>query len=368
MSAVAGDTVLHLQPDVFPASGERLIAESGAFSVTAFRYPSSVEGLRIANARGHVVVLPFLGQMIWDAVFDGRRLTMGNVFPYPRNGASILETYGAFAYHAGVLRNGTPGPQDTHPLHGEMPVTRMDSAHLRFGHDGGGGFVEVGGHAEYVMGFGPHYVARPSVRLHADSGLLDVEMVVENRSAHEMELMYMLHANFDFVAGAQIHQPAGYSPQHTVVRKTIPGHVTPSQAFLELLEDLGRNPARMRRLDEPELYSPEQVFYIRGLGSDPEGRTRLVMELPDGDAFSVSYRPQDLPHCVRWILNDGDAQVAAFALPSTCEPEGYTAEKAKGHVRLLAPGGVARFPVKLGYLSAAEAPTAISEINDMNEG
>jgi monosaccharide-transporting ATPase len=131
MSAVAGDTVLHLQPDVFPASGERLIAESGAFSVTSFRYPSSVEGLRIANARGHVVVLPFLGQMIWDAVFDGRRLTMGNVFPYPRNGASILETYGAFAYHAGVLRNGTPGPQDTHPLHGEMPVTRMDSAHLR---------------------------------------------------------------------------------------------------------------------------------------------------------------------------------------------------------------------------------------------
>src|SRR5690606_17576055 len=147
MNIVAGDTVLHLQPDVFPGGGQRLIADSGAFSVTAFRYPSSVEGLRIANARGHVVVLPFLGQMIWDAVFEGRRLTMGNVFPYPRNGASILETYGAFAYHAGVLRNGTPGPQDTHPLHGEMPVTRMDSAHLRFGHDTQGSFVEVGGHA-----------------------------------------------------------------------------------------------------------------------------------------------------------------------------------------------------------------------------
>lgn len=367
MSTV-NDVILHLQPEDFPARGERVIAESGPFRVTAFRYLSGVEGLRIDNARGHVVVLPYLGQMIWDAVFDGRRLTMGNVFPYPRHGSSILDTYGAFAYHAGVLRNGTPGPQDTHPLHGEMPVRPMDSAHVRFGQDEGGTFVEVGGHTEYVMGFGPHYVARPRVRLHGASGLLHVEMVVENRSAHEMELMYMLHANFAFVANAVIHQPAPYTPESTVVRKSIPGHVKPSQAFLDLLDELGRNPQRMQRLAEPDLYSPEQVFYIRGLGTDGNGRTRLVMELPEGDAFSIAYRPQDLPHCVRWILNDGDAQVAAFALPSTCEPEGYTAEKAKGHVRLLAPGGTARFPVTLGYLSAAEAGGAITEVNNLSRG
>ncbi len=367
MTALENDAVFHLSEDMFPVHGERILAESAAFKVTAFRYPSSVEGLRIENGRGQVTVLPYLGQMIWDAVFDGRRLTMGNVFPYPRNGASILDTYGAFAYHAGVLRNGTPGVEDDHPLHGEMPVARMDSSHLRFGHDDEDAFVEVGGHVEYVMGFGPHYIARPRVRLRAQSGLMEVEMAVENLSAHPMELMYMLHANFDFVPGARIHQPADYSAESTVVRQAIPGHVTPSQTFLELLDDLVGNPARMETLDEPDLYSPEQVFYIRGLGRGADGHTRLVMELPTGDAFTVSYRPEDLPHCVRWILNDGDAQVAAFALPSTCEPEGYTAEKAKGHIRMLAPGEQARFPVVLGYLKSDETPAAIAEINNMSK-
>ncbi|QKV17918.1 aldose 1-epimerase family protein [Oricola thermophila] len=362
MSTAGSETKLHLSPDFFPATGERTLVENHAFRITTFRYPSSVEGLRIENARGRVTILPWLGQMIWEAVFDGRNLGMGNEFPYPRHGDSILSTYGAFAYHAGVLRNGTPGPEDTHPLHGEMPVQRMDSAHLVFGGSGDDAYVTVGGHVEYVMGFGPHYVARPTVRLAANSGLLDVAMEVENLSAHPMELMYMLHANFDFVAGATIHQPAGYTPEATVVRQAIPGHVTPSQEFLALLEDLKTNPARMQTLDEPELYSPEQVFYIRGLKRDDTGRTRLAMELPDGDAFSVAYNPDDFPHCVRWILNDGDAQVAAFALPSTCEPEGYTAEKAKGHVRMLASGETVRFPVHLGYLDRSEAAAAIADI------
>ncbi|MFT3688434.1 aldose 1-epimerase family protein [Paenirhodobacter sp.] len=357
-----------LTPAAFPDRGEALLARAGAITATGFRYPTGVEALRIANARGHVVLLPWLGQMIWDADFDGRRLTMGNAFDAPRAGASIIETYGAFAYHAGLLRNGTPGPTDTHPLHGEMPTARMDSAALTFGTDAAGDYVELTGIREHVMGFGPHYLARPRVRLRPDSALIEVEMQVENRSAHPMELMYMLHANFDFVAGARIVQPAPFTPDRTQVRRTVPGHVTPSADFLALLDALAVDPARMEVLSEPDLYTPEQVFYIRAPGTDDEGRTRMLMELPDGAAFCVGWRPEDLPFCVRWILNDGDAQVAAFALPATCEPEGYTAEKAKGHVRLLAPGATARFPVTLGLLSGAEAAPARARIEAMRKG
>ncbi len=36
-------------------------------SVTAFAYPSGVEALRLENRRGQLVVLPYLGQMIWAA-------------------------------------------------------------------------------------------------------------------------------------------------------------------------------------------------------------------------------------------------------------------------------------------------------------
>lgn len=355
---------ISLCPDHFTPT-ERVLAQGSGITASTFRYPTSVEALRLQTARGHVVILPFLGQMIWDAVFDGRTLTMDSAFAEPRPAPTILGTYGAFAYHAGVLRNGTPGPTDTHPLHGEMPTARMDHAELTFGSDDRGGYAELSGTTEYIMGFGPHYVASPRVRVRPDSGLIDVEMVVTNRSAHPMELMYMLHANFAFVADATIHQPAPFDAAHTVVRREIPGHVTPSAAFVDLLNDLAVNPARMETLSEPDLYTPEQVFYLRGLGTDDAGQTRMVMALPQGDAFALSYHPDDMPHCVRWIFNDGDARVAAFALPSTCEPEGYTREKAKGHVRMLPPGATARFPVTLGHLNEHEAHENIQHVRTL---
>jgi len=34
---------------------------------------------------------------------------------------TIAETYGCFAFHSGLLRNGVPGPEDDHPAHGEFP-------------------------------------------------------------------------------------------------------------------------------------------------------------------------------------------------------------------------------------------------------
>jgi len=367
MKPSSQETQIHLSPSFFPETGERLLVENEAFTVAAFRFPSGIEGLRAENRRGHIVILLWLGQMIWDAVFDGCRWGMKSGFRYPRKPASILDTYGAFAYHAGVLRNGTPSPQDTHPLHGEMPVQQMDSAYLAVGGSGDDAYLRVGGEVEYVKGFGPHYLACASVQLSARSGLLDVSMEVENLSSSPMELMYMLHANFAFVAGATIHQPAPYLPESTVVRQAVPSHVAPSPEFLALLDDLKEQPERMRQLDEPELYDPEQVFYVRKLKRNANGVTRLAMELPNGNAFSVAYRPQDFPHCVRWILNGGDAQVAAFALPSTCEPEGYTAEKAKGHVRMLDPGEKCRFPVRLGFLARSEAAAAIAEIQALDK-
>ena len=62
-----------------------------------------------------------------------------------------------------------------------------------------------------------------------------------------------------------------------------------------------------------------------------------MLRRPEGDAFVVSYAPSSLPHLVRWVLCNADQQVAALALPSTCEPEGYLAESRKGHVRTVAP-------------------------------
>ena len=61
-------------------SRERRLLEAGEFNVSAFRYDSGIEALRVCNARGEIILLPFKGQQIWRAGFDGRDLTMRSMF------------------------------------------------------------------------------------------------------------------------------------------------------------------------------------------------------------------------------------------------------------------------------------------------
>lgn len=334
---------------------ERACVEHGDLRATLFRYPTGVEAIRLSNRRGDLVVLPYLGQMIWSARFDGVDLTMRSIFAAPRRAKTIVETYGCFAFHSGLLRNGVPGPDDDHAPHGEMPCAAMDEAGIEAGADDEGPFLRVTGSHEYAMGFGAHYRARPSVTLRAASALFDMAMRVENLSAASMDLMYMCHANFAYAQGAEILQEAPFSLQATRVRSAVPGHVRPNPDYLAFIDELAADPSGSRTLDDGARYDPEQVFYVEGLGTDAAGATRAMLLKPEGDAFFMRYRPSEFPKTVRWILKGGDQAVAAFALPSTCEPEGYSAERAKGNVRVLAGGETADFTVRLGHLDAGEA-------------
>jgi hypothetical protein len=69
-----------------------------------------------------------------------------------------------------------------------------------------------------------------------------------------------------------------------------------------------------------------------------------------------------MPHCIRWILDNKDQRVAAFAMPATCEPEGYSAEKRKGNVRLLASGTSAVFATNIAFVSKDQAAAAAAAI------
>ena len=62
-----------------------------------------------------------------------------------------------------------------------------------------------------------------------------------------------------------------------------------------------------------------------------------------------------MPHTVRWVLANSDQRVCAFAMPATCEPEGYLAEKRKGNVRSLPGGETARFETWIGYKARTAA-------------
>lgn len=65
---------------------EQEIYHSDNFTVTSFKYASGIEALKITNSRGYVTLLPYYGQMIWDAEFDGHNLKMDNMFSQPKRG------------------------------------------------------------------------------------------------------------------------------------------------------------------------------------------------------------------------------------------------------------------------------------------
>jgi hypothetical protein len=319
----------------------RTLLVNDDFTVTAFRYASGVEGLRIENARGHLVILPWLGQMIWDAEFDGRDLTMRNMFSEPKPATEVVATYGCFAFHSGLLANGCPSPQDTHPLHGEMACAAMDEAWLELEV----GCLRVAGRYEYVMGFGHHYEARPAVVLHKASALFDIQMEVTNLASVAMPLQYMCHMNYAYVAGATFSQ--NIPDEALSLRESVPVHVQPTESWQAFNQRILQGEASVATLNEPHYYDPEIVFFADKLDrytNNPEFR----MMTPDGTTFITRFSSAELNYVTRWILCNGDQQVAAFALPATCRPEGFLAAQRNGSLISLASRQTRTFSVTTG--------------------
>ncbi|MBK5541924.1 aldose 1-epimerase family protein [Pseudomonas sp. TH05] len=342
---------LALSPEQFSGE-EKTLLQSADFRVLAWTYPSGVKALALENARGRVVALPYQGQMIWSATFDGCDLTMRNMFSQPRPSPTVIGTYGCFMFHAGLLRNGCPAPEDTHPLHGEMPCAPMDAAWLEVGEDAAGLYLRLSGDYEYVQGFGDHYRATPTLTLRAGSGLFDIGMAVTNLAGKAMELMYMAHMNYAYIAGGSLVEPLAGARAR--VRSSVPAHVKPTPEWSAYMAQLSQDPSRLSTLDTPALHDPEVVCFFEAVPADTAGNAHFLLDHPAGPAFYTRYRPDQFSHATRWILHNADQGVAAFVLPATCEPEGYLAEKAKGHVRSLAGGQRAVFNVTTGYLSAEE--------------
>ncbi|WLI78223.1 aldose 1-epimerase family protein [Kosakonia sp. H02] len=319
----------------------QILLENSDFTVSAFRYPSGVEAVKLENDRGYLLVLPWLGQMIWDVHFDGRSLTMHNMFRQPKPAQQIVETYGCFAFHSGLLANGCPSSEDTHVLHGEMACAPMDDAWLELD----GETLRLTGRYEYVMGFGDHYLAQPAVVLHSHSALFDIEMTVTNLACAPMPLQYMCHMNYAYVPQATFSQ--NLPDDALTLRESVPAHVKPTEQWLAFNRRLQQGEASLSALTQPAFYDPEIVFFADCLDrytDTPEFR----MHGPDGVTWLTRFSSREFNYATRWILYNGDQQVAAFALPATCRPEGFLAAQRNGSLLTLAPQETRRFHVTTG--------------------
>jgi hypothetical protein len=344
---------VHLRPEHFTPS-PTVLASFGGMTATCFRYASGVAGLTIANEAGLIELLPFQGQQIWDAVFYGRRLTMSTMFDEPLPTQDYLSTYGAFFIHCGVTAMGNPGPEDSHPLHGELPNAIYEEARLIIGEDADGAFIALTGTYRHRVAFTHHYVAQPVIRLGAKTGRIRASLSVRNLKHAPMELMYLAHVNFRPVDDARLVDTVPDDPSSMRVRATLPGNFTPSPQHRQLLDEMLADPTKHRAIVADRAIDPELVLSL-DCRADEAGFAHSLQLLPDGTADFVSHRPSELDRGIRWMSRSGGMDALGLMLPATADPNGYLAEKTQGRLRIVPPNSEFRCDLEFGALERDDA-------------
>jgi hypothetical protein len=306
-----------------------------------------VEVLRLSNHEGWIDILPFQGAMIWDACFFGVRLGRGQDFAQPQPANGPPDTYGCLLYHAGMQRIGNPDMDGEPGSDGEAPYARMEGAAILVAdQDAEGPFLSLLCGRTQADESGPLYLASHRLILRPGETEFDVITTIKNRARRPLELNYRAHASFPFLPGARILQPALWTSAHVKVRTDL-AHSSP--ALRARLERLAAAPAALEVLD-PSLCDPELEFYLTGVRTDADGWAHLALRQERGDGFAFSYRPSEFPHLTRRLRYRPDEQAAAFALPSTSEPEGFDCAPHSGDPAGLALGETRRFALRMGYL------------------
>jgi len=342
---------LYLEKETFSFK-QRPLVDFQTVKAFGFKYESGIRAVKIQNERGSFILLPYKGQMIWDAEFDGRRLTMKSLFSEPKQADFFLDSYGNLLQHCGALRMGCPSVEDDHPLHGELPYADYDKAFVELGEDDGGKYLGISGIYEYNRAYGSKYRARPCVKLYEGASVMDIFMTVENLSQNPMELMYMCHINFSLAPNARILQSADWDNVGMVLRTTVPEHITPSDEWYALIKRIGQDVTVTRTIRPDDNYDTDVCFFINRMDPDELGWAHFLQVHEDGSADLVSQKPSELDHHTRWLLRDRSMEVFGM-LPATCDPEGYTTEKKKGNIRILDPGGSVTFSIRAGYLDSS---------------
>lgn len=342
------------------SEAETLLAACGALRVTAFRYRSGVAALRVENGVGTAILLPFQGQQIWDAEFLGRRLTMRSMFDEPQPTRDYLRTYGAFFIHCGGTSMGNPGPDDTHPLHGELPNLPYQGATLAFGKDTAGPYVELAGEGRDAEAFHHDFLARPRLRLREGETSFSAVVEVENRAGKPMPFLYLAHVNFRPADGGVLVDTVGDDRTDAAIRMP---ELDPeaADAVRAYHAAVSADPSSHRLLRAGVPVEPELVLTMTaGVGQD--GWTHALHRHPDGTGDFVSYKPAELPYAVRWITRSEDQDALGLVLPATAPPDGLAAARRNGHLVWIEPGGSFRAEMTFGALDAKAADSLSNTI------
>lgn len=348
---------------------EHELLKHGRIRITAFKYQTGVEALRIENERGYFIFLPFLGQQIWRINFDGRDLAMNTSVKEPVYTNVLMENYGAFLYHCGMTACGVPQDEDDHPQHGELPNIVYRKAHIRCDEDEKGRYIAVGGELEYNMVYSAHYVFCPEVKLYENDAHIRVTVSLKNLRNTDMEYMYLCHINYLPIDGAELIYSAPKDREHIKVHRNIaaPASKEKWDKLLTFMDAVEENPELHHIIGgEETCFDPEMCFTV--LYEGDENNRAYTMQYKRGEGACFVNHPTDaLPRCVRWISRTEDEDTMGMVLPASAEHLGRDYARRNGYMKHLAPGETVEFYMETGWISDSDARAMEKKINDILE-
>ncbi len=354
-------SVIQLLPRFFTEREQTFYSDED-FEVSLFRYPSGVEAVRVRNSLGYIVVLPYLGQMIWEAVFHGQSIGLQSKYTQPKRVREFFETDGCYLMHCGPRRICEFDNKYGLVL-GELPMAEYDTACILLGEDECGRFAAVSGCYEYNRHRGDQYTAEPVARVYAGSSVLKVTMKVTNTSGYPMDYMFLFHTNSRARDGGRFVQPLRWNG--TDMSMFVPlSEEGLSPEAREVFRAFQADPASLRRLGCGAEYRPECCIHLNNPVADADGMYRFLQVDPDGFADYPGV-PADGPLRLfaRWLTRGKDHSAVSLCQPSSCGIDGYEAEEAGGHVPAIPSGGSLTATVYMGLLNPEEAARMEQEIN-----
>ncbi len=347
----------------FFSDREFVLCETDIFKVTAFKYSTGVEALKVENDKGYFIILPYQGQQIWRANFLGRELVMKTKFAEPQPTLEYLRTYGGFLLHCGINAFGVPQSDDDHVQHGEIPNVEYQKAYIDVTDD----YVSVGGSYSFDRSFVKNYTFSPECRLYKNETVLKINIELENRRDEDMEYMYLCHINFHPIDGAELMYSAPYDSEHVKVHRIVPDslHEDKKQKLQSYMDAVQENIPLHHKVDKAsQCYQPEICFTVKYKG-DEENRAYTMQKTADGACY-VSHPVDVLPLAIRWISRTGDEDSMGMVLPATAEHFGYSYAKRNGQMKILPPYAKLNFSIEAGWIDKEKADEIEKKIKKIN--
>lgn len=317
-------------------SREAVFEKINGFEVAKYLSDTGVQMLRIKNDTIDLVFLPFQGQQVWSAKFNGRDITLKSLVTEPIiTRDDYLGNYGGFLVHCGPNVLGGPVEGMKHAIHDELPNASYNRAYLCVGKDSNeDDYIELRGEFLRQIAMTGSYLAQPCVRITMGSPIVTAGMKITNLSNVELPIAYMAHMNFLPISKSKIVSTRDMSPGKFVVRNGFPSHVKPGKEILEYMERVSTDPKVANEVPEAYMCDPELVAYVNDFG-DEFGNSHTFALHPNGESDYVTYNVSQAKNSLYVVQRTHLHDSICIAAPSTAGVEGVEVETAKGNMIFL---------------------------------